>query len=120
VIGVQVQDHNIAARLSEHAVNTFFRRFEKDLEFFSQDRRKNLLQFRVIRVQTDSNHWFSSTHTANRAVPTLGRVGMITSSTTFFAGRLWKNSTFLIDVVVPRKIHEVYGLLVIGKGAPKL
>jgi hypothetical protein len=44
---------------------------------------------------------------------------MITSSTTFFAGRLWKNSTFLIDVVVPRKIHEVYGLLVIGKGAPK-
>jgi hypothetical protein len=34
--------------------------------------------------------------------------------------KLWKNSTFLIDVVVPRKIREVYRLLVIGEGALQL
>jgi hypothetical protein len=45
---------------------------------------------------------------------------MITSSAAFFIGRLWKTRYLLIDVVVPRKIREVYGLLVIGKGAPKL
>lgn len=31
-----------------------------------------------------------------------------------------KPRSFLIDVVVPRKIREVYGLLVIGRGALKL
>jgi len=45
---------------------------------------------------------------------------MITSSTTFFIVRLWKNSIFfLIDVVVPRKVHEVHDLLVIAKDTSK-
>jgi hypothetical protein len=30
-----------------------------------------------------------------------------------------RSRSFLIDVVVPRKIREVYGLLVIGNGALK-
>jgi hypothetical protein len=35
MIGVEVQDHNIAAAISAPAVNAFFRCFEQNLEFFS-------------------------------------------------------------------------------------
>src|SRR5258705_3149789 len=40
--------------------------------------------------------------------------------TTFLRQAVEKSRSFLIDVVVPRKIREVYGLLVIGDGALKL
>jgi hypothetical protein len=50
----------------------------------------------------------------------LGRVGIITLPTTFLLQICGKSRSFLIDVVVPRKVREVYGLLVIGNGALKL
>jgi hypothetical protein len=61
-------------------------------------------------------------HTANRAVSNIGesRNDRIQFLQLFYRRPVEKPRSFLIDVVVPRKIRKVYGLLVIGNGALKL
>jgi hypothetical protein len=56
LIGIKVQNHDIATGSREHAVDTFFSRFEMNLKIFAQDRGENLLQFWIFRVQAYPDH----------------------------------------------------------------
>jgi hypothetical protein len=92
-----------------------------NLKFFSKNRRENLLQFRVVRVQANTNHRFSSTQTEIRApFQPIGGESQNDDISDFFVAPVDDSPFCDGAVVIPRKTQEVYDLLVIAKKGSKL
>jgi hypothetical protein len=55
-IGVQVENHDIASLCREHLRDSLLVRFEENLKFLTQGRRKKRLQFMVFGENPNPHH----------------------------------------------------------------